>query len=343
MKVLLYFLAALCFAGAKPNDKNTIHKIAGKFTHYRIDCKIYDLDGNLVRKVPGWYCHFNENGETLVGDGKTLDKYDKSFRKVWSQPIAVNHQIAKSEINNDILTISNDYEKKGEETFRTDTLMVLSEAGLTLKSFSFKEYAKLHPGSPAWYNDWTKDKFSDKSFEHTHINAFKEIFNTKKSKKILTGYVAYCLKERNIYFLDPELKKITRVISSGGRSLHELHQISDTKLIYYQNQLDSDTIKLSSIGTFDLKTETFSTLYENKDPKFYSFACSSVQQLPGNKLFIFHSACRLKQTVHTGAVEYVDLNTYQHVLKPLPFPQGYAQHAFLIDGKSYFKNSPVGP
>ena len=325
----------------KPEEKTIIEKFAaaGNFTHYRIDCKIYDLDGALVRRIPGWYCIFLENGVSLVSDGNTLEKYDKNFKKLWTQPIPVNHQIAISELNDHILTISNEYETRGNKTLRTDKVLILSDEGKILKSFSFKDYARSHPGNPMILNDWTEDKFHGKSYEETHINSFKEIIKTENNKKILVGYVAYCLKDQRIYFLDPELKSITRVLSSGGRSLHELHQISESELIYYQNQVDSEPHKLSSVGIFNLKTETFSTLYENKDPHLFSFACSSVQELPGNKLFIFHSSCRDRWTPHSGALEFVDLNTHERVLRLLPYPQGYAQHAFLINAKNYLKNN----
>lgn len=306
--------------------------------HMVFGCTVIDSTWKKVHFVPGMFCSYDNNGDITIVRRRGIRLHDPMLAVKWKfAPSAVHHTFQKSPLTGDYLTLNSEYVTTDKtELYRYDDLLVLSSDGKLKKVFKFRNYIKKHPKEFP-LTDATWDIGEDQTFtikEHTHGNSFAETWKTVHGKKKLTGYVFFSNSEKRIYFLDEALKKVMSIIDAG-RNLHSVHEYDDNTLIAYGNAARNDDA--GAIYLIDIQKKTFKELYKFLSPKQASHACSSVQALPGDRLFIVHSKCDEKIDVH-AYIEFVDLHSGKSAMKPLnlAFPP---YSGFLTDLSGFFKNT----
>lgn len=299
---------------ALPNDPALIEKISkeANASYIFIVGEIYDLAGNLIRRVGFGHSWPENNGHAILHDRETILELDEKSKVIWKKsPYLVQHVLEKSIFNNEYLTLVSEYRNDpAEGNVRYDNLLVFGPYGNTHKSFSFMDYHKKNPkafSKKPSENAWTADGQSGKSSEYTHGNSFSEIYSEKNGRKIHTGYVYYSVLERVVYIFDLNLKKIVNTIPTPGLNFHDIHQYDLDHLVGYNNASDSSK---GAIQLINLKDKSIRPIYKFTETWQASFACSGVQSLPGQHLLILHSKCYPKEAALQGFyIEFVDLKT----------------------------------
>lgn len=323
------------------NDENL------SLTDYSIlaNCVLYNSKGEFIRFLNGALCLIESNGNTFIYKHDSLGYYNKNFDLIWDkESLLLHHQLKFSYDTKSLLSISSAYtpDKKLKQ-IRHDNLLVLNRNGQLLKKFDFKKYHKKNKTDKSPYiNNWSTDGNKDKSHEITHINSFSEITSLHSNVQKLTGYVAHCNLQRKIYILNDQLTQVVETIDTGLLNIHDVQPYKQGQLLFYLNENSSDAIpRLSSIAVYDLNTKKLSTLYGPFNEQLSSQACSSVQVLPNDYLFILHSKCLPKnknKSFEDFYFELVNLKTKKNrilTVKNMQSPQG----AILIKAAEYLKNN----
>lgn len=318
--------------------------IGTSFTHIRLNCAILDFDLNVLTYLSRFgICNFEQNGHSVVWRHGSLVAQNQNLKVIWrKEHLGIHHVIEKSIFNDDILTINSIIRKNPKYgQLRYDELLIFSRQGKLLKSFDFSNYFEKNPKAIEYLpklNVWTKDNLVNQTYELNHGNSFSELYSEKNGQRVLIGYAFTCIAQHKIYIFDTDLKNIVNELPFT-RSLHTVRQYDENHLVAYQNA--SFVGDMSSIQLISLKDGSFKTLYESKNPELAAVACSSVQVLPGDKLFIVHSRCLL-QPEHKDAkgyyLEFVDLKNKKSTA--VFIDSVFAQQAGeLINAKEYLKNS----
>jgi hypothetical protein len=300
--------------------------------HIQIEGDVYNLDGRLIKRTTCFQCLYEPNGHTIVFFDNKLYEIDEKSKVLWQMPFYLSHTISKSVINDEYLTLESEYDKDPEVGLaRYDKPVVISK-GKIIKSFSFLKYFKAHPSERPILktNTWTNEGNKGKSVEFTHGNSLKELTKMKNGKPELTGYVYFSNHERNLYYFDRDLKKITYTFVAQRR-LHDVQPYDEENLIAYNNAVGP---YLGAIVLINMKRNTVKSIYRFTEARQYSEGCSSVQSFPG-KLFIVHSQCGNQQPNQVLNLEFVDLrsgkSSFAVVEKSFSLQDGK-----LVDLTSYF-------
>ena len=302
-------------------------------------CKLFDLNGQLLRSVPGLYCIFENDGSTVLGVGQNLTKLDKDFKTVWQVPVVfIHHHIRKSPFSGDYLLIDSAIQMIGGKSARSDVLRVVSADGKARKTVNFNTLMKQFKAKGAVIRPFARaywlDKYSrdvKENYEYSHVNSFYEYAD---------GYIVNCYYQKKILFLDKSLSRITDLIDVSPRAIHDVQIKEPGKLLFYQNFSDFDAeTRFSSIVELDLQTRVYKELYSAKSAEYSARACGSVQQLGGERYLITHSSCTpASDAVNSTVLEFVDLNTKTRSVLTFDkeFKFGAAE---LIDASEYLKNN----
>lgn len=313
------------------------------FTHMAFNCHVFNIHGKKIATFNGGNCWFESTGHVAVGSSGIIYKMNEKTDILWKiKPLYPHHTFSKSVFADNYLTLNSEYLMSPEYgQVRYDELLVLNDEGKIIKNFKFSEYDKKHPlPRPPTDNKWTIDKVGP-SKEFSHGNSFKEISEIKNGKPVLGGYVYSSVLERKIYFLDRHLKKIIGIIDASELRLHDIQQYSQNKLIAYGNSYDGDPF--GAIYLIEIKKKSFETLYKFTDKRQASPACSSVQFLPGGKLFIVHSKCKEEkgEGFNDSYAEFVNLKTGKNAFLRLdhsyPPQSGYLTNLTSFLSKSYWQ------
>jgi hypothetical protein len=284
--------------------------------HLVYNCNIDDLRGNILYRLPGESCVFFSDGSVIASSGKKLTAYDKKLKIKWSKDFTyLHHTFRKSEVADELLMLESQLDRGRKSGRRSDVMVVTDLNGHTLKKANFNalllDLENFNPETMAAQEAHWVDavfKINKPIFEKSHVNSFYELSKTVDGKKIHTGYVINCYFKRKIFLLDKELKKIVHVIDTGGRGLHDVHQLNDNQLIFYQNNNpNAKGANQSTITGYDLQRKIFFEIYTPVSGVTAPF-CSSVQVLGEHRLLVTHSNCADATKTSRALLEYADLN-----------------------------------
>lgn len=295
----------------------------GQRAYIQKECSFLSTRLELVKALPGTYCLLRGRN-IVIGHQDRLYEINEKLQILWEiKPIYVHHQLNSSQVDNSLLTIESEYSHRSAPSpslVRYDKLIVLSNKGKIIKSFSLMKYMKKNKmDSGDWNNNWTVDGKQKKSIEKTHVNAFRELYTTVNDQKVLSGYIAYCNQQRLAFIFDTKLKKIVRTLNFKNRSIHDIRQYNENELIFFLNENpDEPEPRKTRIETYNLVTNEINVLYQNNLIKAVYPYCGSVQPLPRDRLFIRYSTCNAKfdDPNVTSYFEMVDLKTMKSTLLP---------------------------
>ena len=315
------------------------------YTHIKLNCGIFDFSLKKVSfQAKYGVCLFEPNGNSVIANtNQSLVAYDENLKIKWERgPLDIHHQIEKSKFADQLLMVTSRYMPSRDfGLIRYDELLVFSGNGTLVKSFSFADYFKKYPqavvGLPQ-INGWTTYNHERKTYEVNHGNSFTELYSVKDGKRVFTGYIFNCIAQQKIYIFDTELKSIVKEIRTR-KHLHTVRQYDEDHVVAYENA--EEVGQTSSIQLISLKDGRYSTLYESKNPLLSSVACSSVQVLPEDKLFIVHSNCSSPKNgkdLEGYYLEFVDLRQKKSFAYHIE--AGFArQNGELINAETYLKKN----
>lgn len=310
------------------SDKDFIADFAKRAnqTHLVFGCKVYSIDGTTLSFFfMGRNCIFEDNGELLLIRRQETLSLDNIQKVNWiKKGTHFHHVFKKSQFRDEILTIASEYLSMPEwPSVRFDELVVMDRKGKILKNFKFSKYDQTNPfPRPPPDDSWSTEKKGAKEF--THGNSFSELWANKNGKKIHTGYLFYGAQEASIYLLNKSLDKVTAKIPVPERHLHSVQQFNEKQFIAYGNSGGRNGA--GGILLIDMKTGAVQEIHKFTDKRQGTIACSSVQILPDNLLFIAHSNCG-DTTAKTTFAEYLDLKTGKSVIQQidLDYPDIFGQ------------------
>lgn len=274
--------------------------------HNVIDCEIYNMDGLLIRRLPGKMCIFLKDGSFLSAQKDRVAYYDHLRNELWSHKIYPHHQMNTSLDQNHFLILGSDVKKienkktKKIENVRADVLYVLNKKGDILKSFD--AYEERHQfNSKIWqeavnrrlYNGGARAIYKDVDWEFTHANSFYEIPQNKISEQIPAfkegNYIINDLNLMWIYVLSSDLKRVlwqSSLIKPPWILFHDVQVIpnSSSLLIYDNGTKDRGA---SRIMEYDLlKKEIVWQHPKVFSSSFFTYRMGGLQLLPnGNILY----------------------------------------------------------
>lgn len=307
-------------------------------THINSKCRLLNLDGIVIRSFNGINCIFGDDGSTVVQDFHYITKYSKINSKVWSSSKKEwHHQLDKSVIADEYLTLSQEHKNWGnKKNVRFDILAILNSNGKIIKKFHFYDFYKNNLSKLNTLEIIPEPFPHEKlgaTYELGHHNNLSEMYSTVNGVKVLTGYIAACTMQKQLYILNTQLTEVIKIINLNNRVVHTVKQIDEDNIIFYVNNTNNNNI--SHVETYNLKTNEFNIVYSNSN--FYSTACGSAQLINKNYLFILHSKCgaeKLKK--YESVFEFVDLkknkNTELSLTKVFPYAW-----ATFINADSYLK------
>ena len=146
--------------------------------------------------------------------------------------------------------------------------------------------------------------------------------------------MATCRNTGSLFFLDKDLRKITRTIHTDT-TLHDASPFRGNKIIAYKNYPNigkRSSNQRSAIVLYDKTSEKKEILYGEKG-NFFSDARGSVQSLNEYQLFISHS-----QTNEKPYVELINLKSgFSKKIFLKTVSDNYIQTARLNDYSSFLK------
>jgi len=213
-------------------------------SHIQIGCKIFDINGTLLRSYAGNFCSFEKNGDVLIyfSNNLSLVKYDKNMKIIWKiNQIHVHHGFKKDLSGNYIVMSSERHPYLGYQYVRFDKILLISDKGEIVKTFSFfkekdlilKTFAlrKFLPQFRPW------DRSLQFSFEFSHLNSvyqYDGAFEDQEDSK--NGFILTMLQPSpGMLLLDDKLEKITRIIDPEFNSVHDAQYFSNSEIIFFKN------------------------------------------------------------------------------------------------------------
>ena len=242
IKFLFYLLFSTNFVFAEQTEHNVIN------------CEIYDMNKQLIRRVPGKMCIFLDNGGFISAQKENLVYYDNLRNEVWSQKIYPHHQMNLSIDQNSILVLGSQTQKmkgpKKTEKVRFDVLYILNLDGKILQTFDFyknkNQFNKLQ-----WLNAekrkhsqiGAKELYSGVDWELTHANSFYEIPENTISATLPAfqkgNYIINDISLMLVFILSSDLKKIlwqSTLLPEVWTMLHDVQVKPDSNLlVLYDN------------------------------------------------------------------------------------------------------------
>lgn len=253
------------------------------------DCNILNMNGDVVRSLPGKMCLFFEDGKFISANEKRMRLYDKNYTALWTIEGHFHHQLALSNDKKRILAFdSGKIDIKGKNK-RTDRILVISMEGKILHEQSSDALLKMQKLP---YFDWLNSPWlKQETNTEREISHFNSIYEIPKNANDLPGSP---LREGNfivnglthgIFVLSPDLKRIVfhKILNTSVE--HFIHDVQVTKrgnIIYFNNITAEPTQKnlYSTIQEYDLLKQ--GVVFEFKaspEAMFFSRYCGAIQEL----------------------------------------------------------------
>ena len=251
-------------------------------------CHILDSMGKSIKRFPGNFCQFLEDGSYLSANETNLKFQTKNSELIWELPGNYHHQLNLSHDQKRILVLSYSQSKAKKKLLRQDMFRIISMDGKIIHEAHAVDYLK----------QINQKNFVFSEEEITHFNSFYEI-PPMDSKLKLPNYIkagnfilnAYKL---GVFIVSPDLKTVLHHRSLSNSKFDQTHDVQilpNGKLIYFNNRAQDEgkSILFSSIDEIDLTQEKLNILF-NSEPKqmFFSRHCGGVQYLDNDHILFSH-------------------------------------------------------
>lgn len=260
-------------------------------------CKIFSLSGTQIKRTPGEFCQFLDNGDFLSMSSKTLKYITKNGEVKWSvENQLFHHQMNLSPDRRRVLALGSTEKEIQGRLFRVDQFYVIDISnGKILHKVDSEELMKKSDVNPTTLGlGFPKNHFKAIE-EYSHFNSFYEIPKLNVAKKIHSalqpGNLIVNSIGLGILIVDSKFEKILLKQKLDQSFLHHVHDVQVTErgtLIAFNNlNATKDLLVFSSV--VELDSLSFKTLREFKaEPAslFLSHHCGGVQDL-GSGLVLF--------------------------------------------------------
>lgn len=247
--------------------------------HNIIGCEIFAMDKKMIRKFPGELCAFMRDGQLLASEESQIVSYGKKNNKLWTKEIKAHHQVNLNLAQEKFLVIgSRTVTPKNKAAARSDVLYLINRHGDIEKSFDlfeqqaqFDKIAWNQAASRKFPIVWTPSRFSDASWELTHVNSFYEIpensFAKVNSAFSKGNFIVNDISLMLVFVLSADLKKVlwqSRLSTEAWTMYHDVQVLENGHLLYYENKTTNKSY--TSLIEYDLQNNKIVWVY-NRDPK----------------------------------------------------------------------------
>lgn len=304
-------------------------KMANEFpsTQILIRCHLFNMEGELIRQLPGRACHLDDDGSFvgIFNNNKMFVKFGPTLDRVWRHFDHAHHQINTNSSNHYLVMTSDFQMYKGVQT-RFDTFLILDQIkGRILGRFRVAENVDVIPAATnaltgeLYPFDWDEIHKDMAKVEYTHFNSFYEIpAPVSGMPEIEKGdYIVGGAKGSPILFLNKDLTKLkATLLIPEVATLHDVQALNNGNLLLYINDFkkDSSYFGTSMIAEYNPKEKKLIKVFND----FHISTTGGVQKLEnGNYFFSYHDK--------KGAYAMI-VSPNGEVIKKINF--------------SYFRNSP---
>lgn len=288
-------------------------------------CELIDMNGGIVNRFPGLYCHFLKDGDMVSAIWEGTQGYLRRLNKQkikYKLPLDVDHDIAESSIDGKIWAIANEYEIRDGVFLQNNMIYGFTEKGKRFFRWNsndhLQEFKKI-PGIAL--NLFGPNPYYLNSYSYFHFNSIQVLPRNKLSEKSQAFREGNILisDARNtlIFILDPIKGQIVWNYSPGKfRALHNARFLPNQNILFFYNNFNFERPIIDS-SQFSLVREieplTGHTVWEYKpdfDHKIFSRYYGSAQRLPnGNTLISYASGeGRAIEVTPSGRVVWKWLN-----------------------------------
>jgi hypothetical protein len=141
-----------------------------------VGCRIFDLNGAVLKVLPGDYCLFFDDGRLLSRSFNGITLYNKESQKLWHIDGYFHHQMNFNQDKTQILAIGSTLVERNKKQVKVDKLMVISFEGKILH-----EVTSEHLNQQAKLGENIREAGSivvsqlNTNLELTHLNSFYEL------------------------------------------------------------------------------------------------------------------------------------------------------------------------
>ena len=278
---------------------------------YSYQCKILDMNGKVLKRIPFSLCDYFEDGKVIASDQNGMALLAPEGLLLWQKKINCHHNIRILNQDKIIVMNSSFHHFKGEWA-RFDRISIYDLQGNELKYFDFYEHLEqifkfvppekqilngetfiLLQKSGDFLNVENGNKYSPVMKEFAHANSVYEIQENKLSYSNPAFAAGNFIVNVNgigfIFILDKDLKNILWAAAQprnekSKSSLHDVQVTNEGNLLYFNNVFNEDrsSIELMNPATFE-RTIIFKGSEVNK---FFGSRQGSVQRLDNGHYLI---------------------------------------------------------
>ena len=305
--VFLIFLITVLTVSGSTNFKQELY--------LQTDCRIFDLNGNLLKKFNDYLCLFMDDGSyfSLVGSSELatgyITRYSSNGRILWRKKEDVHHELSLTSDKKHITYISSEGGEFNGEKIRFDVLNIADLNGNVIHRYSFKDHFK---GFQQILNDNEKHlghvqvlkSGAFKNYtEYTHFNSFKEIKPNALSEEfqwLKPGNFILGGNCTNLFFIfNRTLTEIIKVINYGEGKLcgtHDAQVLPTGNILHYVNLKDVNNPQ-SYLEEYDPMKQIVVWSWPKEKNDFYNFMLGSVQRLDNGETIFTDGVAIMKNNL----------------------------------------------
>lgn len=272
------------------------HAVAQAWEKYHLvsDCKIFDSNGVILKKFPGYLCQFFEDGSLASVSPSGLTYMNKNSEVIWKIPGEFHHKLNLSSDGKKILALAQEVITHNKKQYRVDKFLVISLEGKILHQVLSHEILRQLkvPENPRIIKGEIVA-----SEELTHFNSFYEIPTlTEKNTPAYLQAGSYVVNSRDdgLFIISSDLQKglfYTKLAQAHSHQVHDVQILENGHALAFVNMTydSSPNNRMSAIHEIDLGTGK--SIYEfMASPKaiFYSAVGGCVQKLDEEHLLFAH-------------------------------------------------------
>ncbi len=221
--------------------------------HNVIDCQIFDMKGEILRRYPGEFCIFLDDGRFVSAQKSELLLYDQSGKVIWRRALFPHHQMNLSLDGKRILVLGSEtrsLSKDKKDLFRSDVYYIVDLSGKILNEYRLFDHAQAFP-KERWANAkarrfpliWSKATYPGVSWEFSHTNSFYEIpeniLGSRHSAFKKGNFIFNDISLMITFVLNADLKSVlwqSPILREDWTMLHDVQVLQGTdRLLIYDN------------------------------------------------------------------------------------------------------------